>query len=265
MTHVLRALPTLTRIAFADITAYRAELAIWVLSATMPLIMLALWDAVAAEGPVAGFGQVEIARYFAATLIVRQLTSAWMVWQLNYLIRQGKLSPMLLRPMNPLIYEAVLMLVANPYRLAVLLPLLGALLAWRPELWAVPDAAAFALFLVTVTLAWVLTYLIQAIFGLLSFWLDQSLGLFGVWFAAWILLSGYVAPMAVLPEGVQDVAFFLPFRYMLALPVELLGGFLSAREALPQVGIQLAWVLGLAALTAFTWKRGLRRYGAYGA
>lgn len=262
---MVRALPTLSRIAFADITAYRAELAIWVLSATMPLIMLALWNAVASEGPVAGLGQVEIARYFAATLVVRQLTSAWMVWQLNYLIRMGKLSPMLLRPMNPLIYEGVVMLVANPYRLLVLLPLLGALVAWRPELWAVPDAAALGLFLLTVSLAWVLTYLVQVIFGLLSFWLDQSLGLFGVWFATWSLLSGYVAPMAILPEGVQDVAHWLPFRYMLALPVELLGGFLTAREALPEVGIQLAWVLGLAALATFTWRRGIRRYGAYGA
>jgi ABC-2 type transport system permease protein len=172
---------------------------------------------------------------------------------------------MLLRPMNPLVYEAVLMLVANPYRLAVLVPLLGALVAWRPELWAVPDLASFLLFLLTVTLAWVLTYLIQVVFGLLSFWLDQSLGLFGVWFATWTLLSGYVAPMAILPDGVRAIAFWLPFRYMLALPVELLGGFLTAREALPQVGVQIGWVVAIGALAAFTWRRGLRRYGAYGA
>ena len=62
MTHLLRATPTLFRVGFADVVAYRAEMAIWVLTATMPLIMLALWNAVASQGPVAGYGQVEMAR-----------------------------------------------------------------------------------------------------------------------------------------------------------------------------------------------------------
>jgi ABC-2 type transport system permease protein len=77
--HTVRAAPTLLRIGFAEIVAYRAEMAIWVLTATMPLIMLALWNAVARDGPVAGFGQVEFARYFAAALVVRQLTGAWIL------------------------------------------------------------------------------------------------------------------------------------------------------------------------------------------
>jgi len=265
VTHLFRALPTLFRVGFADVVAYRAEMAIWVLTATMPLIMLALWNAVAAQGPVAGFGQVEMARYFAATLVVRQLTGAWILWQLNYLIRTGGLSPLLLRPLNPLTYEAVSMVVAMHFRMVILAPLVGALLWWRPELWKAPGWAAFGLFFVSVALAWLLSFLIQALFAMLAFWLDQSMGLFGVWFAAWGLLSGYFAPTAVFPAAWKPILEWLPFRGMLAVPVELLGGFLSARDALPQIGIQLGWTLTLAALAAFTWRRGLRRYGAYGA
>lgn len=258
-------MPTLLRVGFAGVVAYRAEMAIWVLSATMPLIMLALWNAVAADGAVAGFGQVEFARYFAATLVVRQLTGAWILWQLNYEIRTGRLSPLLLRPVNPLWYEGATMLAAMPFRMVILAPLLGALLWWRPELLAIPSAAAFALFLVSVFLAWVLSFLVQALFGMIAFWLDQSQGLYGVWFATWSLLSGYVAPMDVLPDAIRPVVDWLPFRGMLAVPVELLGGFLTWREALPEIGVQLGWVVALTALAVFTWRRGLRRYGAYGA
>ena len=53
-------MPALFRLGFASIVAYRAEMVIWILSATMPLVMLALWNAVTAEGAVAGFGQAEM-------------------------------------------------------------------------------------------------------------------------------------------------------------------------------------------------------------
>ncbi|NRD47887.1 ABC transporter permease, partial [Corallococcus exiguus] len=43
----LKALPTMLRIGFSEAVAYRAEMIIWVLATTMPLIMLALWSAVA--------------------------------------------------------------------------------------------------------------------------------------------------------------------------------------------------------------------------
>jgi ABC-2 type transport system permease protein len=58
---------------------------------------------------------------------------------------------------------------------------------------------------------------------------------------------------------------WLPFRGMFGVPVELLGGFLTPADALPEVAIQLGWTLILLALVAWTWKRGVRRYGAYGA
>lgn len=265
LARAIRAAPTLFRVAFADVVAYRAEMAIWVLSATMPLIMLALWNAVAAEGPIAGFGQTEMARYFAATLVVRQLTGAWILWQLNYLIRTGGLSPLLLRPMTPLLYEAASMLTAMPFRMVVLVPLLAALLLWRPDLWTSPSPAALVAFAISVSLAWLMSFLVQALFGMVAFWLDQSLGLFGVWFAAWGLLSGYVAPTALFPEALQPVLKWLPFRGMLGLPVEILGGFLPVADAIPEIGVQVLWTAVLLLLVRWTWKRGIVRYGAHGA
>ncbi len=48
----VRALPTLARVGFAEAVAYRAEMFVWILSTTMPLIMMALWTAVARDAPV---------------------------------------------------------------------------------------------------------------------------------------------------------------------------------------------------------------------
>lgn len=263
--HVLRALPELFRIGFAEVVAYRAEMVIWILSATMPLIMLSLWNAVVSEAPLQGFGPTEVTRYFAATLVVRQLTSSWLIWKLNHLIRTGGLSPLLLRPMHPLVQEGATMLAAMPFRIAVLLPMLLALVAWRPDIVTLPEPWALALFLPSVLLAWVLGFLAQAVFAMLAFWLEQSQGLFSVWFSVWMLLSGYLVPLDLFPPVLQDVLVWLPFRGMLAAPVELLAGLQDPAGAALDLGVQLGWTVAFSALAVVLWKRGIVRYGAYGA
>ncbi|HZU82934.1 MAG TPA: ABC transporter permease, partial [Polyangiaceae bacterium] len=54
-----RALPTMLRVGFAEAIAYRAEMIVWVLATTMPLVMLALWTSVAQGEPVGRYGQPE--------------------------------------------------------------------------------------------------------------------------------------------------------------------------------------------------------------
>jgi ABC-2 type transport system permease protein len=265
MSRLTRALPTLLRVSAADHFAYRAEMTIWILTATLPLVMLALWNAVVGEGAIAGFGQPEMARYFAATLVCRQLTGAWVFWELAFQIRTGRLSGALLRPIHPLVMHAVWMLTALPYRILILSPILVALAWWRPDVFRWPGAAGFAMFVVSISLAWTLAFLIQCLFGILAFWLDKADGLFNAWFALWMVGSGYLAPLAVFPAPLRTVLELLPFRATLAVPVELLGGFLAPADAWRAIGLQAAWAVALWGLVVITWRRGLVRYGAFGA
>src|SRR5579862_9653541 len=99
----LRAYPTLLRIGLAEAVAYRAEFLVWMLSMTMPLVMLALMKAVADEAPIGRFTPGAFVAYYLATLIVRQLTGAWVVWELVREIREGTLALRLLRPIHPLL------------------------------------------------------------------------------------------------------------------------------------------------------------------
>lgn len=256
-----RAIPTLWRVAVAGIVAYRAEMVIWILSATLPLVMLALWDAAAAGGPLQGFGQVDFARYFAVTMVVRQLTGAWIVWELNFAVRSGSLSPQLLKPVNPLVYNLFETIAAIPWRLIVLIPLLAVFLAWRPEVIFVPEAWRVALFLVSVALAFMVAWLVQALFGMLAFWFEQAMGIYSVHFALWSFFSGYIVPMALLPTWVAGAARWLPFYASLGVPVDVLLGRAGPRE----VGAQILWVGVLALGLQAAWTRGIRRYGAVGA
>ena len=263
MRRLTLASPTLMRVAWAEIVAYRAEMVIWILTATLPLVMLALWNAAAADGPIGAYGQVEFARYFAINLVVRQLTGCWVMWELNQLIRTGALSSWLLKPVHPLAFNLFETLAALPFRLVVLLPLVGAMFWWRPEIAFVPSLLTVAMFALSVSLALALTFLIQCLFGVLCFWFEQSLGMFQAYFAVWAIMSGYFLPRDLLPASVGAVATWLPFHAALGAPIDLLMGVDPA--PLRTLALQGGWVLAAALTVRALWAAGVRRYGAFGA
>ncbi|MEN9787306.1 MAG: hypothetical protein RLZZ299_2570 [Pseudomonadota bacterium] len=259
---VLRAWPVLLRVAWAEMFAYRAEMVVWILGTSLPLVMLALWDAAAESGALAGFTAGEVARYFTAVLVVRQLTAIWLAWEFDHDVRTGALSPQLLRPMHPLWWRAAETLAAVPWRVVVLVPLLGALGAWRPEAVAPPDVATCGVFALSLALAWLVGWCVQVCFGCLAFWFEQALGAWQAWFFAWGLLSGYLVPLALMPPSLRDVAAWLPFYATLGAPVDLLLGHADPWGTLARQG---AWAIVLAAVASAAWRAGMRRYGAVGA
>jgi ABC-2 type transport system permease protein len=260
----VRALPTLMRVGFAEAVAYRAEMLVWVLSTTMPLIMLGLWSAVAADAPVGRFDQRDFLAYFLATFIVRQLTGAWVAWQMSFEVRTGTLSMRLLRPLHPMVSYAVENVAALPLRLVVALPvallalvLLGTKsLPHSPLLWAVWGVAVLG--------GWLITFLANAVIGCLALWTGSSIKVMDVWLVSFMVFSGYLVPVELFPGPLRAVVAWLPFRYQIGFPVEVMTGAYSLMGALGMLAKQWAFVLGLLLLAIFVWRRGLRRFAAYG-
>ena len=260
----LRALPTLLRVGLAEAVAYRAEFLVWLLSTNMPLVMLALWSAVARDAPVGRFGQNDFVAYFLAALIVRLMTGAWVIWEVNFEIRQGTLAFRLLRPVHPLVVYACENIAAMPLRLALALPIALVLLFMVGGARVTHDPLLLALFPVTVLGAWLITFLAMAIVGALAFYLESAGSLFEIWLGLFGVFSGYLVPLELYPRWVTALARALPFRYMLAFPVEMVIGLESRARALADLGIQWLFVALLAAAAGGVWRLGLRRFAAYG-
>ena len=115
----LRALPTLLRVGVAETVAYRAEFLVWLLTTTLPLVMLGLWTSVAAEQPFHGYTQQAFVAYYLSNLLVRNLTGSWVAWQVSEEIRLGAMSMRLLRPLHPMVAFATSHLAAVPFRSVV--------------------------------------------------------------------------------------------------------------------------------------------------
>jgi len=250
--------------AFAMMTEYRAETIIWMISGSLPLVMMAVWIGLAADGPVGAYDATGFAAYFLVVFLVRQLTVVWVVWELDREIRLGELSPKLLRPIDPLWGHVADNLAEKVVRLPlVLVPVIVGF--WWAGARLPLTAESLGGFGLVVAGAWVVKFFQQYATGLLTFWTDQTAGLERVWFSVSMVLSGALAPLDLFPDAVRAVLPFTPFPYLVDVPVQALLGRLSGAELLTAFAVQAAWGAAFVLATRLLWHRGLRRYGAVGA
>jgi ABC-2 type transport system permease protein len=263
VSRTLGALPTLLRIGVAETVAYRAEFLVWILTTTQPLIMLGLWASVARERPFQGYSSNDFVAYFLACLIVRQLTGNWVAWQMSEEVRSGAMAMRLLRPVHPFFAYAASHLAAIPFRSLIALPVAFVLLASSGASSLTHEPVQIALLVPSIALAWLITFAVLFAIGALAFFFTQTMAIANLYFALYSLLAGYMMPLDLLgPVGA--IARWLPFRYMLSAPVELMTRSLTGDQLAALLGGQLAWAVTTLALALAMWRAGVRRFEAVG-
>jgi ABC-2 type transport system permease protein len=260
----LRAIPTLLRIGVAETVAYRAEFLVWILTTTLPLVMLGLWTSVAEEAPFRGYTGADFVAYYLATLIVRNLTGSWVAWQISEEIRMGAMSMRLLRPIHPFIAFGVGHLAAIPFRSLVALPIAVILLVSSGASTLTHDPVQLALLVPSIVLAWLTTFALLFALGSLSFFITKAMAILNVYFGLFSLLSGYLLPLPLMPSWIADVARWAPFRFMLSAPVELMTRNLDGAGLAEILVGQTAWCAVCIALSLWVWNAGVRRFEAVG-
>jgi ABC-2 type transport system permease protein len=246
------------------VIAYRAQMTIWLLTGVLPLVMLSAWLTLGAGGPVGSFTPTDFIAYYLAAIFVRQMTGVWIVWDLDYQIRQGEFSTLLLRPLDPIHEFAARGMGSKWLRFLILAPVLGAAMLATGVRYSI-DPLGLLAFLLAMIGAWMLSFLIQYINGLLAFWITQAIAVFDLWFGLWTLLSGYLIPLELMPAALRQVAYWLPFRCQLAVPLEILMGRLRGGEIWLNLALQAFWIIVMYGLCRLLWRRGIKKYSAAGA
>ncbi|MFC4639374.1 ABC transporter permease [Deinococcus hohokamensis] len=246
---------------------YRAEVVIWMLSGTLSIVMMLVWMAQAQSSPdgtVNGYAPAEFATYFISTWFVSQLLVVWVAWELDYEIRQGLLSPRLLRPLDPMWHHYAAHVAERLVRIVPMLALLG-LMTWlsgarfTSDLWAYPAALGLA------ALGFSARFLWEYTIGLLAFWTESSTSFQELVWLVYAALGGMFAPLSFYPDWVQAVARWTPFPYMLGLPAQLLAGKATPVQAAQGAAVLLGWLVVFWFVRRAVWHAGLRKYGAVGA
>lgn len=244
---------------------YRITVVIWMLTIVLPLIMMAAWLSIAERGPIGSYDRNRFVSYYLAALVVRNITGMWFIWEMDSDMRLGSLSFRLLKPMDPIVHYLAVALSSKPFRVLILGPVYVIVVVFFPGLNWVADPVRLLLFVASMTGALGILFLMQYTIGLTGFWITRSLSVNDAWFFTYSLASGYLVPLDLFPPAVRDVLLFLPFRYTMSFPVELLTGRMTAVETLLGIGVQWLWAGLLYVICRWVWKRGLQRYSAVGA
>ena len=72
------------------------------------------------------------------------------------------------------------------------------------------------------------------------------------------LLSGMYIPLPLLPQPVQNVVNYLPFRFVSDLPLRIYIGNVGTIDALIYIGISVAWLVVLVVLGKLLMKKSLK-------
>lgn len=228
-----------------------------------PLVSLFVWSAAAGEQGIDGLGRGQFVAYYLVLILVNQFTYAQTNWTVGDVIRMGSINSWLLRPLPPVFNILASEVAGKVVFMAFTLPVAALLaLVLRPELEA--GAAQVALFFLALLTAWALRFLWGLWLALLAFWASRSDALLAVQDSLIFLLSGVVAPVALLPGAMQAAAQILPFRYMVGFPVEVLLGRVSGADLWLGFAVQAAWIAVSLGLCLVVWRSGLRRYAAVG-
>lgn len=252
---------------FQAAAQYRVQSVLWLLFAIIrPLVFLAAWFAAAEAqgGRVGDMTASDFAAYYVILTLVGQLTMAWDAYDFEYDIRQGRLSPKLLRPLHPLNYSVVSNIVFKLVTLPALVPAL-VLMAWTFHAQFDIRWWNVLLFIPSVLLAAVLHFLFGWVLAICAFWTTRIHSIMHFYDRVYFLFAGQVAPLSMLPGPLAALGYALPFAYMLWAPVEILRGGATVEGALTIIAVQAVW-LGIAAVAYMTiWRFGLRQYSAVGA
>lgn len=262
LSHGLRIARTMLTVYYAYMVEYRAELMLWVLSGTLPLILMGIWAEASQSGKF-GLSPVEFVRYFLAVFLVRQFTVVWVVWEFEREVLEGTLSPYLLQPLDPVWRHFFSHVSERLARLPFVLVLIGLFLLLYPQAAWWPTPINLLLAALAIVCSFCLRFTIQYTFAMLAFWTERSSALEQFWFLLYTFLSGMIAPLSMFPDGVRVVVLWTPFPYLIYFPASLL---INHPDQVGQGFIAMGLWFGVClGLNRWLWRLGLRRYSGMGA
>jgi len=255
----------LLRVSWSLMMEYRAEIFMWMLTSLLMIIMMVVWIGISKGGPVNGFSPPDFVAYYMVGMIVRQLTAVWASWELDFKIREGQLSPLLLRPIHPIHNDIAANWGEKAIRMVIALPIVVAVLVLTPGVRLDLSPGTIALFLLSIGGAWMIMFFLDYLVGILAFWVSQVSAFILLMEGFRVVLGGILAPLQMFPDWAQQALNWLPFRYMLSFSIEILTGRVQGDRLWFGLAVQFAWGIFMILAVRLLWARAMRSYSAVGA
>ncbi len=260
------------RVSLSERLTYRADFLISTFLRFLPtLTTILLWKAIyegASEKALAGFTYEQMICYLLIVNISRMFSSMpGLSGGIAREIRDGTLKKYLIQPLDLIRYllsyriahkTAYIVSSALPYA-----ALFG--ICWQFFAGNVPtDPITWLAYLASLIMAFLVGFYFEACVGMVGFWILEVTSILWVVMTLNFFISGQMLPLDLLPPFWAGLLKLLPFQYMAYFPAVVFLGKVQGWDLVWGLALQLAWVLCFAVLCRWLYRRGLKRYGAYG-
>lgn len=247
---------------YAHMLEYRAEIFLWALSGSLPIILMGVWIKASQSGNF-GLSSVDFARYFFSVFLVRQFTTIWVIWEFEREVIEGKLSFHLLQPIDPVWHHVARHLAEKLTRIPFMILFCGLFFLLYPDSFWLPSFKNIFLCSLAIAMAFTLRFIIQYTFAIFAFWTERASAIQQFWYLFYIFLSGMIAPLEVFPPAVRQIVDWTPFPYLMYFPAALLVGLPT--NFVRSCMIILGWGVIFFLANRWLWRKGLKQYSGMGA
>ncbi len=252
-----------------SIMEYRADFIMNLVSAAWPMIIqLFMWSSIyggSGKEVMFGYTYAQMITYTVIANIVQRLLRTYFEYEINDDIKNGGLDKFIVRPINYFQFRMFMFmggkLVESVFIYGVLI---GAILILNASFGGIATLTSVVWFTAVLVLAAVLNYVIFFCVGMFAFWLSEIGFFFEAVRIVFIACSGGIFPLEVLGSGVVKVMNWLPFKYTVNFPVDVLCGRIPGSEVLGGLLVMGIWAMLLWLLSRVLWRSGLKRYIAAG-
>ncbi len=265
----MRKYATIFSIAWENEFVYRLNFILWRFRNVLRLLMtFFLWRGIFVTNPnVFGYTQTRMLTYVFLVLVVQTVVlSAPSADNIGGEIGNGDLSNYLVKPMSYLKYWFTRDLASKLLNIsfasveAILL-----FIILSPTLQFPSKLLSFLGFLVSLTLAVILYFLVNVATKFVAFWTPENT--WGITFLTLVLieiLAGGIFPLDVLPQGIKIVLQFTPFPYLVYFPIAIFVGKITGIEIIRVLVQASVWIIVMRYLVKLVWRRGLVAYSSEG-
>ncbi|MDY7991046.1 ABC-2 family transporter protein [Paenibacillus polymyxa] len=244
---------------------YRFDFLFSLISAIFPiLIQYYIWSAVYGRSESSeffGYTYGQMILYTITAAIVTKIVTTDIGQNVATEIKDGGLNKYLVQPVSFFALKLFTMLGQKIFFFSAMLCILLFTLVYLTGTYGIRiPLAHILLFMVSMVMSLLLNFLISYTLAAVAFILSEISYFFEMTGLFVIILSGGVFPIEVFGKTINKILDYLPFKYTIHFPANVINGRLSMDEAVQGIGMQFFWMIALLAFSRIVWRAGMKKY-----
>lgn len=213
-----------------------------------------------------GYTYTSVITYFILANIITKLTDTLgFEFKMTEDIRTGNIAQFFVRPVNHLAFcFSHLSSMKTVFFLTTLIPNL--VLIWFLRDYFTFDLSGINMFLfplflvISVTINFLISYLI----ALAAFWFSEVSSFFVAKMVFLLFMTGAMVPLDLLPGSWFEIVRFLPFKYVVFVPINLFLGRMQTDQIFTELLLASGWILLLSIFIKMCWRKAAKQFSAVG-